>query len=65
MPKLKTNSSAKKRFKATGGGGFKHKAQHRQHLKTSKSPKRKRQARGNKMVSDSDHHYVSRLLGLK
>jgi large subunit ribosomal protein L35 len=65
MPKQKTVSSAKKRFKQTGSGGFKHKSQHHQHLLTSKSQKRKRQQRGNKMVSPADHMSVSRMLGLE
>ncbi|MEM9243853.1 MAG: 50S ribosomal protein L35 [Pseudomonadota bacterium] len=65
MPKQKTNSSAKKRFKATGTGAFKRKAQNRRHILTKQSPKVKRQSRGNLLVHDSDHESVARMLVLK
>ena len=65
MPKAKTVSGAKKRFKPTGSGGFKRKAMNRRHILTKKAPKRKRQLRGNKMVDQADHGSVSRMLGLE
>ena len=42
MPKMKTNSSAKKRFKVTGSGKIKRKHAYKSHILTKKSTKRKR-----------------------
>lgn len=64
MPKAKTVSGAKKRFKLTGSGGFKRKTMNRRHILTKKAQKRKRQLRGTKMVHSSDHYSVARMLGL-
>lgn len=41
MPKLKTNRGAAKRFRATGGGGFKRGQSHLNHILTKKSTDRK------------------------
>ncbi|TDB67058.1 50S ribosomal protein L35 [Arundinibacter roseus] len=42
MPKMKTNSGAKKRFKLTGTGKIKRKHAFHSHILTKKSTKRKR-----------------------
>ncbi|MCB0396752.1 MAG: 50S ribosomal protein L35 [Flavobacteriales bacterium] len=42
MPKMKTNSSAKKRFAFTGSGKIKRKHAFKSHILTKKSTKRKR-----------------------
>ena len=42
MPKMKTNSSAKKRFKFTGSGKIKRKHAFKSHILTKKATKRKR-----------------------
>ncbi|HAO50622.1 MAG TPA: 50S ribosomal protein L35, partial [Runella sp.] len=42
MPKVKTNSGAKKRFKMTGTGKIKRKHAFHSHILTKKSTKRKR-----------------------
>jgi large subunit ribosomal protein L35 len=42
MPKMKTNSSAKKRFSFTGTGKIKRKHAFKSHILTKKSTKRKR-----------------------
>ncbi|PIP54847.1 MAG: 50S ribosomal protein L35 [Bacteroidetes bacterium CG23_combo_of_CG06-09_8_20_14_all_32_9] len=42
MPKMKTNSSAKKRFVITGSGKIKRKHAFKSHILTKKSKKRKR-----------------------
>lgn len=42
MPKMKTNSGAKKRFKLTGTGKIKRKHAYKSHILTKKSKKRKR-----------------------
>ena len=62
MPKIKTNRSAAKRFKRTGGGGFKRAQSHRRHILTKKSTKRKRHLRGNEQVHASDVAAVNRML---
>ena len=41
MPKMKTNSSAKKRFKVTGSGKVKRKQAFKNHILTKKAKKRK------------------------
>ncbi|HYG87078.1 MAG TPA: 50S ribosomal protein L35 [Azospirillum sp.] len=46
MPKLKTKSGAKKRFKVTGTGKVRAQAAYKRHCLTAKSPKMKRKARG-------------------
>ncbi len=42
MPKMKTNSSAKKRFKVSGSGNIKRKHAFKSHILTKKGKKRKR-----------------------
>ena len=59
--KIKNNSGAKKRFKATAKG-FKRKQSFRSHLLTSKSTKRKRQLRSPNQVDKADVVLVKRLL---
>ena len=51
MPKMKTNSSAKKRFTVTGSGKVKRAKAFKNHILTKKSTKRKR-ALGNDAVVD-------------
>ena len=65
MPKMKTNRGAAKRFKRTGGGGFKRAASHRRHILTKKAPKRKRQLRGTSMIDQSDKVLIDRMLRAK
>ena len=65
MPKVKTNSSAKKRFKVTGTGKILFQKAFKRHILTKKSKKRKRNMRKDGMVSDANMHFVKRLLGLK
>jgi large subunit ribosomal protein L35 len=65
MPKVKTNSSAKKRFKVTGTGKITHQKSFKRHILTKKSKKRKRALAKDGVVSKSHMHFVQRLLGLK
>ncbi|GDX49834.1 50S ribosomal protein L35 [Bacteroidota bacterium] len=51
MPKMKTNSSAKKRFTVTGTGKVKRAKAFKNHILTKKSTKRKR-ALGNDAIVD-------------
>ncbi len=62
MPKMKTNRGAAKRFKRTGGGGFKRVKAFTSHILTKKAPKRKLQLRAATTVNDSDARAVRRML---
>lgn len=62
MSKMKTISSAKKRFKKTGSGRFKCKQAYLRHILTKKSTKRKRQLRAPAMVHDSDVNSVIQMM---
>ncbi len=65
MPKVKTNSSAKKRFKVTGTGKITHQKSFKRHILTKKSTKRKRHLRLDGSVAQSHMDFVMRLLRLK
>lgn len=65
MPKVKTNSSAKKRFKVTGTGEITFQKAFRRHILTKKSTKRKRGMRIAGVVSDANRPFVMRLLRMK
>jgi len=62
MPKMKSKSGAKKRFRATGTGKFKRAQKNKRHILTKKSPKRKRQLRGTTLVHDSQEHQIRAML---
>ncbi|MFL5893963.1 MAG: 50S ribosomal protein L35 [Thermoleophilaceae bacterium] len=65
MPKMKTHSGAKKRFKLTKGGKGKPLARHagKTHILGKKTPKRKRQMDRALQVAKADTHRVKDLLG--
>lgn len=63
MPKQKTHSGAKKRFKVTGSGKITHEQANRRHLMESKSSKRTRRLESDEVVSPADMKKVKRLLG--
>jgi large subunit ribosomal protein L35 len=54
MPKLKTKSAAKKRFKVTASGKVKSKSAFTRHMMKNKSQKMKRQARGTTVMFKTD-----------
>ena len=54
MPKMKTKSSAKKRFKLTASGKIKRKHAFKSHILTKKATKRKRNLTKEGFVSKSD-----------
>jgi len=54
MPKMKTKSSAKKRFTITGSGKIKRKHAFKSHILTKKSTKRKRNLTKAGLVKSSD-----------
>ncbi len=62
MPKMKTNRGAAKRFKRTGGGGFKRKQSHLRHILTKKNSKRKRQLRAKSLLNEADKGLVEQML---
>ena len=62
MPKMKSRSGAKKRFKRTGTGKIKRSTAYRSHILTSKSRKRKRKLRGPHLVSVADERNVKTML---
>jgi|EndMetStandDraft_3_1072993.scaffolds.fasta_scaffold694737_1 large subunit ribosomal protein L35 len=62
MPKQKTKSAAKKRFKITGSGGIKFQHAGRRHNLGGKSRKGKRQSKAMTMIHDTDHERVMRAL---
>jgi large subunit ribosomal protein L35 len=65
MPKVRTNSSAKKRFKVTGTGKITFQKAFKRHILTKKSKKRKRVMRLKGEVSQANLDFVKRLLRLK
>ena len=65
MPKMKTKSSAKKRFKLTGTGKIKIKHAFKNHILTKKSKKRKLALTHSTLVHDSDVNNVKKQLRLK
>ncbi len=62
MPKMKTNSSAKKRFKITGSGKIKRKHAYHSHILTKKSKKRKRHLAHSALVHKSNMPRVRAML---
>lgn len=62
MPKLKTNSGAKKRFKITKGGKVKRSNAYKSHLLTSKTTKRTRKLRKSSIAAATDEKKIRRML---
>lgn len=62
MPKMKSNSGAKKRFQLTGSGKIKRKHAYLRHILTKKSTKRKHNLSKTALVHPSDEKSVLRLL---
>lgn len=65
MPKMKTKSSAKKRFTITGSGKIKRKHAFKSHILTKKSTKRKRNLTKAGLVNSSDLANVKLQLCMK
>ncbi len=65
MPKMKTKSSAKKRFTVTGSGKIKRKHAFKSHILTKKSTKRKRNLTAAGLVHESDLSNVKLQLCMK
>lgn len=65
MPKLKTKSSAKKRFTVTGSGKIKRKHAFKSHILTKKETKQKRNLTHATLVDTADEKSIKRQLLLK
>ncbi|HNY14713.1 MAG TPA: 50S ribosomal protein L35 [Bacteroidales bacterium] len=65
MPKMKTNSGAKKRFTLTGTGKIKRKHAFKRHILTKKETKRKRNLSYYGQVDKADEKNVKLLLASK
>ena len=64
MPKMKTKSSAKKRFKLTGTGKIKRKHAFKSHILTKKETKQKRNLTQTGLVHESDIKNIKQQLCL-
>ena len=62
MPKMKTHSSAKKRFKRTGSGKIKRFQANTSHLMRKRSKRRKNRLSGSTLVHKSDQKRIENLL---
>lgn len=65
MPKQKSHSSSKKRYKKTGTGKFLRAQAFKKHILTKKTAKRKRQLRRIIEVSPAEHKRLKQLLPYK
>jgi large subunit ribosomal protein L35 len=65
MPKMKTNSGAKKRFALTGSGKIKRKHAFKSHILTKKTKKQKRNLTHVSLVHKVDERAVKQLLAMK
>ena len=64
MPKMKTHSGSKKRFKVTGTGKPKKQQAGMRHNLEVKSGKRKRSLNQDQILSPADSKVIKKLLGL-
>jgi large subunit ribosomal protein L35 len=54
MPKMKTKSGAKKRFRVRGSGSIKRSQAGKRHILTKRTTKNKRQLRGSAAIHDTN-----------
>ena len=64
MPKMKTHSGAKKRFRVTSTGKVRGRHSFTSHILEKKSPKRKRKLAKPAVISGDDVPRVKRMLGV-
>ena len=64
MPKMKTHSGAKKRFKVTGTGKLVHRQAGKRHLNEHKSSRRTRRLMPDDVLKPADARKARRLLGI-
>ncbi len=65
MPKQKTHSSSKKRFKVSGTGKVLRFQAYKKHKLTRKSAKQKRNLRGNVVASAADQANIRQMIPYK
>jgi large subunit ribosomal protein L35 len=65
MPKMKTHSGAKKRFRLTARGKVRGRTAYSTHILEKKSPKRKRRMAAPAEIAKADERRVKVLLGAK
>lgn len=65
MPKVKTNSSAKKRFSLTGTGKIKRRHAYHSHILTKKTKKQKRNLDHTAIIDRTNQRQVRELLRLR
>jgi large subunit ribosomal protein L35 len=65
MPKMKSNSGAKKRFSLTGSGKIKRKHAYKSHILTKKTKKRKRNLGHFTTIDSANENNVKLLLCMK
>ncbi len=64
MPKMKTKSSAKKRFKLTATGKIMRKHAYKSHILTKKETTQKRNLSHSTLVNKTDEYRVKRMLAM-
>ena len=62
MPKMKTKSSAKKRFRVRGSGSLKRAMAFKRHILTKKSTKNKRHLRGTAGIHSTNEDSVKAMM---
>jgi len=62
MPKMKTHSGAKKRFKVTAGGKVKYKKPGKRHLMTGTSPKKAIKFRKSAILNETETIAIKKFL---
>ncbi|WP_035456530.1 50S ribosomal protein L35 [Phocaeicola abscessus] len=65
MPKIKTNSGAKKRFALTGTGKIKRKHAYHSHILTKKTKKQKRNLQHFAIVDSTNTRQIKELLCIR
>ncbi len=64
MPKMKTNKAVAKRIKVTGTGKLRRRRPLTSHLKSTKSPKRRRALRQSRTLSKGFSKQAKRMMGI-
>lgn len=64
MPKMKTKSSAKKRFKVTGTGKLKRKHAFKSHILTKKEKDRKKRLTQSGLIDKCDEKRMKKMLNI-
>ena len=62
MPKMKTHSSAKKRFKVSASGKVKFRHANKNHIQGKMTPKRIRHLRADGLLCEADETRIKRML---